>query len=116
MWDDARHIRDPLGQPVASAQIAGQALDVGPNGEFDAMVPSRWGMNILQVDVVDGAGLPFQASQTVIAAERFAKGPGHTIFEMSAATLDLLGRQLSEFWPKWLIVWIVLHKTITISM
>jgi hypothetical protein len=70
---------------VASLEILGQQVSLGPNGEFSTQIGTRWGVNLLEGAAVDEAGNRREFSQSFEYAESYRQaGAGH----ISSARID----------------------------
>lgn len=63
---------------VSSITVNGTPVSVGPDGSFSANVPTRWGMNFVDVTAIDTFGEPTTRVCTFLVSNRYAN-PNDTI-------------------------------------
>jgi len=86
---------DPLGLEQTKLQLGSQRVAIDGRGFFDFTIPTEFGLEILDLVVVDAVGNRFQEPRSFIAASDYGATEPRTVLGLSQAAVDRIAVELS---------------------
>lgn len=90
---------DPLGQPL-QLSIADQRVEVAADGSFSARIPSRFGVNIVELAATDAAGNAFRAPRSFMAATSYSGAAQNAVVSLDNTALAFLASVITPTLPE----------------